>query len=210
MKTEIIVVLDRSGSMSPIAGDTVGGLNTFIESQRKSAPEAVLTILQFDTEFDYIRKAVPIKDVQSIGREEYVPRGGTALHDAICMAIDDAGRRFEKDPPQGVFFAILTDGLENASTRFKRDQVREKIEHQTKNYQWQFIYLGANQDAILTGEQLGVGAGNSANYMASPRGVAVAASAMDGAFVSYSCSNAGVPSANLMAGKQHLGETAAP
>jgi hypothetical protein len=162
--TDLTVVLDRSGSMSQIQSDAEGGLNAFVAEQKKVPGECRFTLVQFDHEYEFVHKAVPIASVPHL---ELKPRGNTALLDAVGRAITETGERLaatpEADRPGLVVFVILTDGIENASCEFSRAKVKEMIEHQQTAYKWQFTYLGANQDAF--GEAAGLGVrGAAANF----------------------------------------------
>jgi hypothetical protein len=166
--THITVILDRSGSMSTIDRDTVGGFNTFVEEQQKAAGTATMTLIRFDNEAkaDYIDK--PIKDVPKLLSVE--PRGMTAMLDAIGKGINELGEKLAKLPeekrPSRVIVVIITDGEENASKEFNHVQIKDMIEHQHKKYNWQFTYLGANQDAVLAARQMGISAANSSSFVA--------------------------------------------
>lgn len=155
--SDLTVVLDRSGSMHVCQSDAEGGLNRFVEEQKKQPGEARFTLVQFDTEYEFVHRAVPIQDVPPCS---LVPRGNTALLDAVGRAIVETGERLAKmseaDRPGLVVFVILTDGQENSSREFSRAKVREMIAHQQDVYKWQFIYLGANQDAFAEAGALGI------------------------------------------------------
>src|SRR5580693_1330174 len=161
--TEIAIVLDRSGSMASMAKEAIGGFNGFLDSQQKLPGDARLTLVLFDHEHIVKYDERPIKDVSPLDEHTYEPRGTTALLDAIGRTINTIGERLDKTPeperPGKVIIAILTDGLENASQEFKPKQIRSMIEHQREKYSWEFIYLGANQDAIEVGETMGIAAG---------------------------------------------------
>lgn len=173
--TDITIVLDRSGSMSSIAADTIGGFNRFLEDQKKAPGTATLTLRQFDTIHDVVIDAKAIHQAKPLTVDTFVPRGMTALLDAIAMAVDATGARLERLPesnrPAKVICVIITDGLENSSHRFTREQVFEKIKHQQDNYQWQFVFLGANQDAIATATHMGIRAANAMTYADNSAGV---------------------------------------
>jgi hypothetical protein len=164
--TDIVVILDRSGSMATMDRDAAGGFNTFVEKQRQAPGRCTLTLCRFDGEFSTDYTAKPIADVPCMASVE--PRGNTALYDAICTAIDNAGRRFallpEDQRPGKVVVVVITDGHENASRYFTSAQVKERIEHQRHTYNWQFVFLGANQDAVTTGSSLGFSKGTSATF----------------------------------------------
>lgn len=167
-KTAIAVVLDRSGSMQACRNDTIGGFNTFVEEQRKLPGYATLSLIQFDDVYqeDYLDKL--LVDVPNLTSETYVPRGYTALHDAIGRTIVNLGAKLAKLPeaerPGKVVMVIITDGQENASKEYNAAKVKELIEHQRTKYQWEFVYLGANQDAVTVGSIMGIAKGSSASY----------------------------------------------
>jgi hypothetical protein len=168
---EIICVVDRSGSMDGIWDDTVGGLHKFIDKQREFKGEAKISIAFFDTEYDLPFNGVDVKSEVFNNKscfDEYRPRGWTALLDAIGKTISDVGTRLSKTPeherPDKVTMCVITDGQENASREFTNAKIREMIKHQTDKYQWEFIYLGANQDAFAVGGQMGFSATNTSNY----------------------------------------------
>ena len=144
--TEIVVVIDRSGSMSSCRADAVGGLNTLVKEQKEVKGEAKFTLVQFDTEYEIVHNGIDIKDVPEL---DLVPRGGTALYDAVCKTIVTTGERLakmaEKDRPGLVLFVVVTDGGENSSKEYKdRSKVKEMIDHQTNVYNWKFTYLGSD------------------------------------------------------------------
>lgn len=171
MKTDfadITFVLDRSGSMSSVQADTIGGFNAFIEAQRKVPGECNASLVQFDDQYEVVYTSKPVKDAPALNAETFVPRGMTALLDAIGRAINETGKRLaaipEADRPSKVIFVILTDGGENSSKEFTRAKVFEMITHQKSTYKWDFVFLGANQDAISTGAALGIARGSTMTY----------------------------------------------
>jgi hypothetical protein len=176
--TDITMVIDRSGSMSSIRSDAEGGINTFIDSQKSEHGEAQLSLVQFDTEYEFIHKGVPIGNLP---RYTLVPRGSTALLDAVGRAINETGARLfaveESQRPGLVVFVIVTDGAENSSREFTREKIREMIEHQQSVYKWQFTFLAANQDAFAEGATLGIAQDGIANFAAEKVGGAYAATA---------------------------------
>lgn len=158
MNTEIICIIDKSGSMTPRAQDAVGGFNAFVEEQRKLG-EASLTTVLFDTSWQSLYESMPISRVPTLTGAEYRPGGMTALLDAVGVTIDRMGKRFAKRdvvPPKKVIVAIITDGEENSSREYTAQTVKEKVGHQQSNYGWEFIYLGANQDAWAVGATIGI------------------------------------------------------
>lgn len=174
--TDITVVLDRSGSMSACREEAENGFNHFVAEQAKRPGQAVLTLVQFDTEYEFVHRAVPIGAVPKFS---LVPRGSTALLDAVGRAINETGARIrdmpESDRPGLVVFVILTDGLENSSREFSGPKVKQMIEHQEQVYSWQFTYLGANQDAFAEAAKLGIKAEGATPYAAKDAGLAFCA-----------------------------------
>ncbi len=172
MKSDITVVLDRSGSMASIASDMVGGLKQLVEDQKKIEGQCTFTLAQFDTQYEIVIDARPIAEVDNI---ELRPRGGTALLDALGQTITRTGERFAamdaSDRPDAVTFVIITDGEENSSREFTLDAVKAMIKLQEEKYNWDFVYLGANQDAIAVGSGLGLVGAKSFNYAANEQGV---------------------------------------
>ena len=175
MKSEIICIIDRSGSMAAIAKDAIGGFNTFLEEQKKVSGEATLTFILFDTEYEIIHENRPLNDVLMLDRKTFQPRGMTALLDAIGRTIDDTGRRLSNMPeqhrPNKIIVAILTDGEENSSKQYNLSKIKEMITHQKESYQWEFIFLGANQDAFAEAAKIGIDAKDSFNFAATDKGV---------------------------------------
>lgn len=163
--TDITLVVDRSGSMQAIRDDAEGGVNAFLQEQAKQSGDALLTLVQFDTEYEFVHRAVPIKQVPSY---TLTPRGNTALLDAVGRAVNETGERLakmaEEDRPGLVVFVITTDGQENSSKEFTKAQVKELIEKQQSQYKWQFTFLGANQDAFAEAGGMGIGYFGSAQH----------------------------------------------
>jgi hypothetical protein len=171
--TDITLVVDRSGSMEQIRQDAEGGVNSFIAQQAKEPGEALLTLVQFDTEYDFIHKGVPILQVP---KYELIPRGRTALLDAVGRAINETGERLAKmdelDRPGLVVFVVMTDGLENSSVEFSKAKIKEMIERQQERYNWHFTFLGANQDAFAEAGRMGMQAAGTANFAMNKVGAA--------------------------------------
>jgi uncharacterized protein YegL len=163
--TEIVAVVDRSGSMNSCREEMEGGFNSFIDTQKKAPGEARLTLVQFDDRYDVVHNGVPIKDVPPFQLE---PRGWTALRDAVGRAITEVGNRLDKTPedqrPGLVVVMIVTDGKENHSREFSAAQVREMISRQEKVYNWQFMYLGANHDVFAAADAIGIQPTNATSY----------------------------------------------
>lgn len=160
--TEIVCVLDRSGSMNRIVDDAIGGFNTMLADQQgMTAGEASMTIVLFDNEYQVVAENMPVQQVKPLDRKTFQPRGSTALLDAVGRTIDDMGRRYaslpEEKRPGKVLFVILTDGHENASHQYRHDRVAQMIKHQTEQYGWVFMYLSADLSAFDHASQLNIG-----------------------------------------------------
>ncbi len=166
--TEIVCVLDRSGSMGSIVNDAIGGFNTFLRDQKTQEGEATITVVLFDHEYKVLHNGVNIQDVPELDHTTFVPRGSTALNDAIGKSINEVGARLaraeESERPSKVIFVILTDGGENASKEFTAEQVKEMINHQKDVYSWMFVFLAANQDAFETASNYGISKGNAMQF----------------------------------------------
>lgn len=171
--TEIVCVIDRSGSMQDVRSDAIGGFNSFIEEQKKVPGEATLTVVLFNDDYEFLHRGVALESVK-LDEENYVPSSNTALLDAIGRTIDDVGNRLsntpESDRPGKVILTILTDGLENASTEYTRDRINEMIKHQREKYSWEFVFLAANQDAFAEGASMGIPSDTTMAFAATPEG----------------------------------------
>ena len=179
---EVVAIIDRSGSMSSVLEDAIGGFNTFLEKQKEDDVKTDLTLILFDDKYDIIHDCKDIDGIEPLNRETYVPRGLTALLDAIGRTINVVGERLsnmkESERPEKVIVTILTDGLENASKEFTNGQIHKMITHQREKYGWEFIFLAANQDAIATGTSLGIKKGLSMNYASTGEGTRAAYATM--------------------------------
>lgn len=185
-ETDIVVVLDRSGSMQAVRHDMVGGLNQFVKEQKQHPVGATFSLVQFDTEYETICDCMKLADV---GQLDLVPRGCTALLDAIGRTISTTQIRFDKlddvDKPLKVLFVIITDGHENSSHEFTKKQILEMITQKKDKDNWEFVFLGANQDAIDEGGQIGIGVNQSMTYQPTSQGVKRAFSSLSAQATSY-------------------------
>ena len=163
--TDITLVVDRSGSMSQVKSDAEGGINEFILAQAQLPGEANITLVQFDTEYEFLYKGIPIKEAPSF---ELVPRGMTALLDAIGRAMHETDARIsrmnQQDRPSLVVFVIMTDGYENASGEFSKDQIKRLIRQFQGEQDWKFTFLGADQDAFAEAHKIGIRSGATAAF----------------------------------------------
>ena len=172
--TEIVFILDRSGSMHGLETDTIGGFNAMIEKQKRERDEALVSTVLFDTESEVVHDRVPIRHIRPMTDSDYAVRGCTALLDAIGDAIHHIGNIHKyarsEDVPEHTLLIITTDGMENASRRYDGETVRHMIERQKAKYGWEFLFLGANIDAIETAGRFGIDADRAVNYHADPMG----------------------------------------
>ena len=192
--TELVFILDRSGSMSGLEKDTIGGFNSMLEKQRKEPGDAVVSTVLFDNEIEVIHDRVAIANVPNLTDEEYYVRGCTALLDAVGGAIHHIGNVHKyarrEDVPEKTLFIITTDGLENASRRYTYDKVRHMIEHQKERYGWEFIFLGANIDAAAEARRFGIDEAMAANYHCDEAGTALNYQVISEAITSVRASSA--------------------
>lgn len=158
--TEIVCVIDRSGSMAKIKSDAIGGFNTFLKDQKAVGTPCKFTYVQFDEEYELVYDGINIQGMPPLNDGTFVPRGMTALYDAIGRTINAVGERLAKTPedkrPGRVVFVILTDGLENASREFHRDRVFSMISTQRNEFNWEFVFLAANMDAQEVAASIGI------------------------------------------------------
>ena len=166
--THVCVVLDASGSMKVICNDVKGSFNSFLKTQRSAPGKTVFDLFQFSTRTERIVKSVDLSNFEEDLMAKYRCGGGTAMNDAICTAIDTLGREFaampEEERPAHVLFAIITDGEEYSSEMFTLEDVKERITHQQKVYQWEFVFMAANLDAFQAGMELGISASDCVAY----------------------------------------------
>lgn len=172
--TEIIFLLDRSGSMAGLEGDTIGGFNGFVEKQSKLEGETIVTTVLFDDRYEVLWNGMDASEVR-LTEKEYDVRGTTALLDAVGKTILDVGHRYSRTgkdrTPGKVIFVITTDGMENASREFTYEKVKELINHQQEKYGWEFIFMGANIDVAKEADSIGISTDSAYNYKADSMGV---------------------------------------
>ena len=175
--TELVFILDRSGSMNGLEKDTIGGFNAMLEKQKKEKGEALVSTVLFDSESVVIHDRLPLDRVPRMTEKEYFTRGCTALLDAVGGAIHHIGTIHKyarrEDVPEKTMFIITTDGLENASTQYDYEKVRKMIERQKEKYGWEFLFLGANIDAAAEAARFGIGADRAVNYKCDAAGTAL-------------------------------------
>lgn len=176
--TELVFILDRSGSMQSLTADTIGGFNSLIEKQRGEEGECIVSTVLFDSKSTVLHDRVPLSEVKSMTRADYVPRGNTALIDAVGGAVKHIGNVHkyarEEDVPRHTMFVIMTDGMENASRFYSAEKVKAMIERQKEKYGWEFIFIGANIDAVETAGGLGISEDRAVDYLSDSAGTAVA------------------------------------
>lgn len=172
--TEIIFLLDRSGSMAGLEDDTIGGFNAFIDKQKRLKGKTIVTTVLFDHEYEILWNGVDANEIKLTDKEYYV-RGSTALLDAVGKTIVDVNRRLAKanddERPDQIIFIITTDGMENSSHEFTYKKIKQLIKHQQEKYDWKFIFLGANIDTGKEADNIGIHKNNAYNFEASESGV---------------------------------------
>lgn len=174
--TEIVYILDRSGSMGGLEADTIGGFNSMMEKQKKTGEKALVSTVLFDDECEVLHDRIPIDEIETMTDEQYYVRGCTALLDAVGGAIHHIGNVHkyarEEDRPEKTIFVITTDGMENASSRYSYDKVQKMVKRQQKKYGWEFIFIGANIDAYAEAQRFGIRKDRAVNYVCDDIGTA--------------------------------------
>lgn len=192
--TELVFILDRSGSMSGLEKDTIGGFNSMLEKQRKEPGDAVISTVLFDNEMTVVHDRVPIDKVRSMTEEDYFVRGCTALLDAVGGAIHHIGNVHKyarkENVPEKTLFIITTDGMENASCKYSYSRVKKMIQREKEKYGWEFLFLGANIDAAAEAERFGIGADMAANYHCDSSGTGLNYEVLNEAISSVRCGSA--------------------
>ncbi len=185
--TEIVCIIDHSGSMEPLKSDAIGGFNSFLDEQKKIPGNANFTLVLFNHDYHLCQSGVNLADVKPLDSSSYVPCGTTALLDAIGRTLDDVGKRLsetkEDDRPGKVIVAILTDGLENASKDYTREKIFQIIKQQRETYKWEFFFLAANQDAIQGAMNLSIDPQNAVKYANTSMGTRSAYTSMSNAIL---------------------------
>ncbi|MBQ7624270.1 MAG: VWA domain-containing protein [Clostridia bacterium] len=175
--TELVFILDRSGSMGGLESDTIGGFNSLIEKQKKEKGECLVSTVLFDNESEVIHDRVKLSDIKPLTDKEYYVRGCTALIDAIGGAIKHIGNVHKyarpEDVPEHTMFVITTDGYENASRKYTSDEVKKMVERQKEEFGWEFLFIGANIDAVETAKRYGINEDRAVNYHADKTGTTV-------------------------------------
>ena len=172
--TELVFILDRSGSMSGLEADTIGGYNSMLAKQKNEPGAAIITTVLFDDKYELLHDRISLKGIAPITDREYFVRGSTALLDAIGRTISKIGNAqkntLDEERAEKIMFVITTDGMENASREYGYDKVRRMIERQKERYGWEFIFLGANIDTVETAARFGINADRAVNYNADSEG----------------------------------------
>jgi hypothetical protein len=191
--TSINVIIDRSGSMANLADDTIGGFNTFLADQKGQPGEAVLTLCTFNTDYRLVHDFVKLNEIPDLNSKSYHPSGGTALLDAMGVTMTEVGRKLaalkEEERPSKVIFLVITDGQENSSRVYAKQQIADMVKHQQDTYSWEFVFMGANIDAIAEGTSLGISTQNTLNFAPTAAGTRGLYSTISENMSSYRSSN---------------------
>ncbi|MCH5314372.1 MAG: VWA domain-containing protein [Eubacterium sp.] len=175
--TELVFILDRSGSMAGLESDTIGGFNSLIEKQKKQEGKCYVSTVLFNHEMLVLHDRVDLRNIEPLTDNDYQVRGCTALIDAIGSSIHHIANIHKyarsEDVPQNTMFVIMTDGMENASRKYSSQRVKEMIEHEKEKYGWEFLFIGANIDAVETASNFGIGADRAVSYHADSQGTSV-------------------------------------
>lgn len=190
--TEIVFILDRSGSMSGLEQDTIGGFNSMIKQQKNAEGEALISTILFDNVSEVLYDRINVKDIQPLSDHDYMVRGCTALLDAIGGAIHHIGNIHKyarrEDVPEHIMFVITTDGMENASRYYSSNKVKQMIERQKIKYGWEFLFFGANIDAVETARLFGIDEDRAVNYQCDSEGTALNYEVISEAISAVRCS----------------------
>ncbi len=190
--TELVFILDRSGSMSGLEADTIGGFNGLIEKQKRQEGQCLVSTVLFDHEIQVLHDRMLLERIEPMTDRDYTVRGCTALLDAIGGAIHHIGNVHKyaraEDVPEHTLFVITTDGMENASRRYSAEKVRQMIERQKSKYGWEFLFLGANIDAVATARHFGIGADRAVNYRSDRAGTRLNYEVLNDAVSQVRCS----------------------
>lgn len=196
--TELVFILDRSGSMMGLEQDTIGGYNSLLEKQRNTPGEAVITTVLFDDRYELIHDNTPLVYTGELTKKEYFVRGSTALLDAIGRTIQSVIQRRRttkpEDRPEKTIFVITTDGAENSSWEYSPERIKSMIEYQTEMYHWEFLFLGANIDAVSIAGQFGIAADRAVQYHADSRGTQLNYAVLSEAISDFRASKQGLRS----------------
>lgn len=188
-KSLICVIVDKSGSMRSIQEETISGFNNLIEEQKKVPGECLVSLIQFDHDYEENYLFKDINEVEPLNKETYTPRGYTKLFDSMGRTINTIGEKLSSMPederPERVIVAVVTDGFDNMSSEFTQRQIKEMVEHQTEKYNWSFVYLGANQDAVLEGSKSGISKMSSLSYAHNGVGVTDALRSLSAGISTY-------------------------
>jgi uncharacterized protein YegL len=191
--TAIAVIIDASSSMGHLQGETIGSFNQFLADQKIEPGEAAFSLCTFNTDYRLVHDFVPLANVPNLDARTYRPNGMTALLDAMGTTIDSLGAKLanmqEQDRPSKVIVLVITDGEENSSRRFTLDQIKDKVSHQRDAYSWEFVFMGANIDAIGAGTSMGISASNSVSYDSTVQGTHKLYQSVSSNMRSYRASN---------------------